>query len=165
MSVRRLATGLTTCRRPSWCSLSLNGMSKGVSSRRCCIAAVQKNSFALSVNQRLQTLTFISCLGHIQNGDYVSIAQLGALMGEMPLSQNELQRMKILSPLILLHSPSVKRLHETVPHKMPRQQPKPPPKPETQEAPKRHPLHKGQTQKSRRKKQTKSLTGWRKNGT
>lgn len=69
----------------------------------------------------------------------MSIAQLAALVGEMPLSQNELQRMKILSPLILLHSPSVKRLHETVPHKMPRQQPKPPPKPETQEAPKRAP--------------------------
>lgn len=47
--------------------------------------------------------------------------------------------MNILSPLILLHSPCVRRLHESAPHKMPPHQPKPPPKPTTQEAQRRTP--------------------------
>lgn len=48
---------------------------------------------------------------------------LANLAVELPISQLQLQKLRILSPLLLLKTPKVHRLHETVPHKVPIPQP------------------------------------------
>lgn len=67
----------------------------------------------------ITTLTFVSCIGLIHNGDYISFNDLATLLSEMTITQQDLQKMHILSPLILLLSPKVHRLHESVPYKVP----------------------------------------------
>ncbi len=73
----------------------------------------------MTPNETLTALTFISTVGLIQNGDYISFNTLGNLMAELTITQEKLQRLHILSPLLLLSSPKVHRLHESVPYKIP----------------------------------------------
>lgn len=77
-------------------------------------------------DRSLKTLTFISCVGLIHNGDFVSFRPLHVLLGEMTITQDELQRY-------------VRRMHDSVPHKMPPCQPKPMAKPTPQEPPRQSP--------------------------
>ncbi|RXN18886.1 hypothetical protein ROHU_001960 [Labeo rohita] len=72
----------------------------------------------LDSDMALTALTFISAIGLIQNGDYVSFPVLANLADDLPISQLEMQKLRILSPLLLLKTPKINRLHETVPHKI-----------------------------------------------
>ncbi|KAL0146534.1 hypothetical protein M9458_054745 [Cirrhinus mrigala] len=86
-----------------------------------CITRLPKT---LDENKTLTALTFISSIGLIHNGDYVSFPMLAKLLDDLPISQVWLQKLQILSPLLLLNSPKVYRLHDSVPHKVPISQPK-----------------------------------------
>lgn len=79
---------------------------------------IQRLPKGLQNDRLLTTLTFVSCIGMIHNGDFVSFNQLSSLISELPVTQVQLQWMHILSPLILLHTPQVHRLHDSIKYKM-----------------------------------------------
>lgn len=68
-------------------------------------------------------LTALTFIGLIQNRDYISFSVLANLIAELPITQQQLQCLYILSPLLLLNSPKVHRLHDSVPYKVPISQP------------------------------------------
>lgn len=76
--------------------------------------------------KKINTLTLVSCAGLIQNGDFVSFACLRSLLQDVTLSQSQLQKLNIMSPLILVHSPTLNRLHQSFPHKLAPRQPEKP---------------------------------------
>lgn len=70
--------------------------------------------------QRLLILTFLSCVGMIQNEDYVSFADLGRLLKDMGMAQSQLQNLHLQSKFLLPKVFAFKlwRLHESVPYRM-----------------------------------------------
>lgn len=67
----------------------------------------------------LRVLTFVTCVCLIQNGYFVNFSSLIAYMKELPITQQELQMMKVLS-VFFLRGPMAKRIHriyEDIPHK------------------------------------------------
>lgn len=87
--------------------------------------------------KKINTLTLVSCTGLIQNGDFVSFVCLRSLLQDMTLSQGQLQKLNIMSPLFLVHTPTLNRLHQSIPHKMPPRQPVKPKASTSKEPPKR----------------------------
>ncbi|MGL5902895.1 MAG: hypothetical protein ACRCZO_09435, partial [Cetobacterium sp.] len=79
---------------------------------------IQRLPKHLQKDQLLTTLTFVSCVALIHNGDFVSFNELSSLISELTVSQVQLQRMRILSPLILLRTPQVHRLHDSMQYKV-----------------------------------------------
>ncbi|MGL5643877.1 MAG: hypothetical protein ACRCW3_03860 [Metamycoplasmataceae bacterium] len=79
---------------------------------------IQRLHKHLQKDQLLTILTFVSCVGMIQNGDFVTFNNLSSLISELTVTQIQLQRMHILSPLILLHTPKVHRLHDSMQYKV-----------------------------------------------
>lgn len=90
-----------------------------------CITRLPKG---MEDGQRLNILTFLSCIGMIQIVDYVSFKDLPTLIKEMGMSQAELQRLRIQSRFLLpkVKGLSVWRLHDSIPYRM--GPPPPPPK-------------------------------------
>lgn len=75
--------------------------------------------------QQKQLWVLLSCIGIIQNGDYVSYRHLGTLLKEMGMTQAELQKLQLQSKFLLPKVYiSLWRLHDTIPYRM-----GPPPKP------------------------------------
>lgn len=66
-----------------------------------------------------KVLTFASCVGMIQNGD-ISFKDLGKLIGDMGVSQAELQKMQVQSRFLLpkVFNFHLWRLHDTIPYRM-----------------------------------------------
>lgn len=74
----------------------------------------------LTDTQELIVLTFLSCVGMLQNGDYVTYNEVGPLVSGLPLSQAKMQGLHLQSNYSL---PRVGRvvmykLHEDIPHKL-----------------------------------------------
>lgn len=77
---------------------------------------LQRLPKTMSKDQKISVLTFVSCIALILNGDFVLFSSLSSLMAKLPMSQQQLQQAHLQSPLILIHSPRVNRLHDnTVP--------------------------------------------------
>ncbi|XP_047665816.1 uncharacterized protein LOC125140694 [Tachysurus fulvidraco] len=98
-----------------------------------CLRKLPRN---LTKQQKTTTLTFISAIALIHNNDYVSFSEIGKLIPTLPVTQLQLQQLQILSPLILIHSPVIHRLHDSVPYKVqqrPALQKRPAPPPGTQQ--------------------------------
>ncbi len=66
----------------------------------------------------LTALVFLSCVGIIQNGDFISFERLAVLERSLPVTQKHLQQLGVLSNLLLIHRPQVWRFHESVPYKV-----------------------------------------------
>lgn len=67
----------------------------------------------------LRVLTFVTCVCLIQNGYYVNFSSLLAYVKELPITQQELQMLKVLS-VFFLRGPMAKRIYriyEDIPHK------------------------------------------------
>lgn len=58
------------------------------------------------------------CDLHERNDCIPNHPPLGTPLSQLPMSQLQLQQAHLLSPLVLLHSPRVNRLHNTVPFKV-----------------------------------------------
>ncbi|KAK2885211.1 hypothetical protein Q8A67_016048 [Cirrhinus molitorella] len=69
-------------------------------------------------DQIILTLTFISCVALLHNSDYITFGELRALLQDMTITQEELIKLQILSPLLLLPTPKVHRLNENIPYKI-----------------------------------------------
>lgn len=76
--------------------------------------------------RKLNTLILVSCSGMIQNGDFVSFTSLRSLLQDITMSQSQLQKLNIMAPLILVHSPTLNRLHQSIPHKVAPRKPEKP---------------------------------------
>ncbi|CAM4652162.1 unnamed protein product [Leuciscus chuanchicus] len=63
----------------------------------------------------ITALAFLSSVGLIQNGDFVSFNKLAELERALPVTQRHLQDLQVLSKLLLLQNPAVWRFHESVP--------------------------------------------------
>lgn len=82
-------------------------------------------------DRAITSLTFLSCIGLIQNGDFVTFSKMAELERSMPVSQRHLQDLHILSRLLLIQNPAVWRFHESIPYKLvvPRDVPSTPARP------------------------------------
>lgn len=67
-----------------------------------------------------KVLTFASCVGMIQNGDFISFKELGNLIRDMGVPQSELQKLQVQSRFLLpkVVNLSVWRLHDSIPYRM-----------------------------------------------
>lgn len=97
---------------------------------------LQRLPKTMDKGMKLNTLTH-PCAGMVQNGDYVSFVPLRALIKDKTLPQSQLQKMNIMSPLILVHNPCLNRLHQSIPHKVPARPPPNPKKTTPTDPPKR----------------------------
>lgn len=81
-------------------------------------------------NKLLLTLTFLSCIGMIENNAYVENERLREPMKELPLTQKMMQELQLQSRFSLPRRSGfiVWRLHEVIPYRMPGPDRKPAPK-------------------------------------
>ncbi len=82
-----------------------------------CLARIPQN---MEKTEELTLLTFLSCVGMLMNGDFVSYMKIESLIPKLPMTQDRLQTMQILSNCSLLRvcTSFVWRLHEDIPHKL-----------------------------------------------
>ncbi|RXN39146.1 hypothetical protein ROHU_000469 [Labeo rohita] len=64
------------------------------------------------------SLQHSGCGGVVHNGDYVALTKLAELECQLPITQQHLQQLRILSHLLLLLSLKVWCFHEQVPYKI-----------------------------------------------
>ncbi|RXN13048.1 hypothetical protein ROHU_029209 [Labeo rohita] len=55
----------------------------------------------------ISALVYLSCVGMVQNDDFVSFQKLSELEKQLPVTQRHLQQLRILSQLMLIQSPQV----------------------------------------------------------
>ncbi|KAL0150375.1 hypothetical protein M9458_054192, partial [Cirrhinus mrigala] len=72
----------------------------------------------MSKERVIHVLVFLSSVGMIQNGDFVSFQKLTEVERDLPVTQKHMQQLGTLSQLVLIRSPCVFRFHEAVPHKV-----------------------------------------------
>lgn len=70
--------------------------------------------------EHLLILTFCSCVGMLQNGDYISYAELATLVKDLPMPQSQLQSLQVLSKYILRRwtGMAIFKLDEDIPFKL-----------------------------------------------
>lgn len=80
----------------------------------------------MAAGQELLLLTFLSCIGMLQNGDYVSYNDLAVLVTQLPVPQSRLQALHLMSNFSLPRMSGVVlyKLHEDIPHRLQKEKPK-----------------------------------------
>ncbi|CAM4735638.1 unnamed protein product [Leuciscus chuanchicus] len=75
---------------------------------------------ALQGQDLVDLMCFVSCIGILQNGDYISFDKLRVLLEDLPLSQARLRTLQVLSQFLLPQVYGIKlwSLHETIPYKV-----------------------------------------------
>lgn len=66
----------------------------------------------------IHVLVFLSSVGMIQNGDFVSFQKLTEVERDLPVTQKHMQQLGILSQLVLIYSPCFFCFHEDIPQKV-----------------------------------------------
>ncbi|KAK9977197.1 hypothetical protein ABG768_019018 [Culter alburnus] len=79
---------------------------------------VERLPRGISRERVINVLTFLSCVGMVQNGDYVTFQKLAEVERNLPVTQRHLQDLHVVPKLLLLHRPSVWCFHESIPYKL-----------------------------------------------
>lgn len=75
---------------------------------------------SLDHDDLVKVMTFVSCIGMIQNGEFISFDQLRVLVEEIPVTQARLRSLQVLSRFLLPKVNMLKlwALHESIPYKV-----------------------------------------------